>query len=136
MEIIGRNPNPDKYSISEVRVAFGDTAEEVRREGKKKERRTVISTLRLFVYLEPEGYLRERGFGNSYETKDNACTLQIEGNELEQIQEALRQELKHAYQFLYDKGLLAAYERHKEQQESPPSEADLPDKNLAHSARS
>jgi len=127
MEIIGRNPNPDKYSISEVRVAF-DTAE-LRREG-KKERRTVASTLRLFVDLEPEGYRRERGFGNSYEPKDNACTLQIEGDELEQIQEALRQELKDAYQFLYDKGLLAAYARHKEQQE-PPSEADLPDKNLS-----
>jgi hypothetical protein len=80
--------------------------------------------------------MRERGFGGSYEAKDNACTLQIEGDELEQIQEALRQELKDAYQFLYDKGLLAAYGRHKEQQESPPSEADLPDKNLAHSARS
>ena len=99
------------------------------REG-EKERRTIASTLRLFVDLEPEGYRRERGFGNSYEPKDNACTLQIEGDELEQIQEALRQELKDAYQFLYDKGLLAAYARHKEQQE-PPSEADLPDKNLS-----
>jgi hypothetical protein len=129
MEIIGRNPNPDKHSISEVRVALGDTAELERED--EKETRTVVRNLRLFVYLEPKAYLRERGFGGSYEAKDNACTLLIEGDELEQIQEALRQELKDAYQFLYDKGLLAAYARHKEQQESPPSEADLPDKKLS-----
>jgi hypothetical protein len=123
MEIIGRNPTPDLYSISDIRVRF-NTAE------REKDGRTVVSTLRLFVDLEPKGYLRERGFGSSYEAKDNACTLHIEGDELERIQKALRQEVKDAYQFLYDKGLLAAYERHKEQQESP-SEADLPDEKLS-----
>jgi hypothetical protein len=118
MEIIGRNPQPDPYSISNVRVRF-TTAEQFRsREdfNKGNRGRTVVSKLRVIVDLEPEPYLRERGFGTSFERKDNACTLQIEQDELEQIQETLRQELQNAYQFLMDQKLFGAFEQHKKEE--------------------
>jgi hypothetical protein len=110
---------PDLYSISDVRVGFDGVRVQRAGEEEKTELRP-----RLFVDLEPEVYVRERGFDSSVETMKNACTLQIEIGELERIQKALRQELQDAYQFMLEKGLLAAFERHKAQQESPPSEAD------------
>ena len=110
---------PDLYSISDVRVGFDGVRVQRAGEEEKTELRP-----RLFVDLEPEVYVRERGFDSSVETMKNACTLQIEIGELERIQKALRQELQDTYQFMLEKGLLAAFERHKAQQESPPSEAD------------
>lgn len=111
---------PDQYSISDVRVGFEPAWKSLHPEEK-------VGKFLLSVDLEPEGHFRERGFDRSYETKKNACTLRIEEDELERIQEALRQELKNAYQFLLDnKGLLEQY--NKKQQKSPPSEADLLDK--------
>jgi hypothetical protein len=61
MEIIGRNPNPDKYSISEVRVAF-DTAKQ--REG-KKEWRNVVSAATLLVPSPNRPDRRRRGIGGA-----------------------------------------------------------------------
>jgi hypothetical protein len=135
MEIIGRNPNPDKYSIGQVKVDFGATAVQLspgsKEQGRKRHERTVIESVRLFVDLEPKPYDRERGFGSSYERKRNACTLRIEIEELEQIQEALRLELQKVYQFIYDKDLFGAFKRHQEEFDSWPPETDVPDKNSA-----
>lgn len=131
MQIIGRNPTPDLYSISDVRVRY-NTAE-LRNEDKgtitsRSDKRTVVWKLLVLVDLKPEGYFRERGFGDSYEKKKNACTLKIEQNELEEIQEALRKELKDAYQFLMDKDLFAEFAQHRKQLQSDPF-GDLPDAN-------
>jgi hypothetical protein len=106
---------PDLYSISDVRVSFDGVGVQPMGEEERIELRP-----RVFVALEPEVYVQERGYGSSVETKKNACTLQIEINELERIQKAVRQELQDAYQFMRHKGLLAAFERHKAQQEAPP----------------
>jgi hypothetical protein len=101
---------PDLYSISDVRVGFDGVRVQRAGEEEKTELRP-----RLFVDLEPEVYVRERGFDSSVETMKNACTLQIEIGELERIQKALRQALQDTYQFMLEKGLLAAFERHKAQ---------------------
>jgi hypothetical protein len=57
---------PDLYSISDVRVGFDGERVQRASEEEKTELR-----LRLFVDLEPEVYVRERGFGSSVETKKN-----------------------------------------------------------------
>jgi hypothetical protein len=112
---------PDPYSISDVRVIFPGT-------GTVEGQERTVGTLHLLVDLEPKASFRERGFGPSYEAKQNACTLRIEKKELERIQETLRQELQKAYQFLMDQKLLAEFERYKEQ--GRPPAANLPDKKL------
>ena len=102
MEIHGRNPNPDKYSISAIRINLGTTDRGVQ----GKEWRKVVSKFILLVDLEPEPCSRDRGFGSSRERKKNPCTLRIEQSELEDIQRKLQQELRAAYQFLMDRNLL------------------------------
>jgi hypothetical protein len=81
MEIIGRNPTPDKYAIQKIEVVFqymGDSYI-VDPETKKQIEGTRKPSYApyLLVSLEPEGYVRDRGFGSSYETKKNPCRLVI-----------------------------------------------------------
>ena len=68
MQILRQNSQPtatpDLYSISDVRVGFDGVRVQRAGEEEKTELRP-----RLFVDLEPEVYVRERGFGSSVETK-------------------------------------------------------------------
>jgi hypothetical protein len=110
MEIIGRNPNPDRYSISDIKLHY-----DITKRSKGKEKREIVTQFLLLVELQPKPYRRERGFGSSYGPKENPCTLRIELQEIEEIQRKLRRELRAAYQFLMDRNLFDAFERHKEQ---------------------
>jgi hypothetical protein len=105
MEIIGRNPNPDQYSIDNINL----DAEETELFSAEKPHKRVGSGARLFLYvkLKPKRYLRRRfGTGYSYKAKENPCDLKIEFGELGQMVEALTGELDRCYQFLAQKGLL------------------------------
>jgi hypothetical protein len=105
MEIFGRNPTPDKYSIKTIklecdrnRARYVDDQTEI-----------VIVTPYLLVELEPQPYFRDRFNGSSYETKKNPCSLRIELNELPEIQEAVTDGLRRSLQLLSENGQLKAF---------------------------
>jgi hypothetical protein len=75
MKIIGRNPNPDRYSIKEIRIDY-----ELHRRVREKAdgTRTPLADVYLLVDLEPKPYMRQRFVdGHSYGPKKNPCTLRI-----------------------------------------------------------
>jgi hypothetical protein len=88
MEIIGRNPTPDPYSIKDIKVSCELAENRVR--------------LYLIVSLEPEFYSRNRYGNDSFEKKQNPCQLRIHLSEFHTIDDALRRELKDSYQFMAD----------------------------------
>jgi hypothetical protein len=106
MEIIGRNPTPDPYSIKDIKVAW--------------EQYEKYIGLFLVVSLEPSYYQRNR-YGNSgTEKKKNPCTLRIPLHEFHEMQDVLRRDLKDCYQFIGERDLLAEFfaQKHKPQEES------------------
>lgn len=108
MDILDRNPNPDQYSIKEIKIGFE------RHEGWDSERKRhsgeFFVELYLLVSLEPKRYMRQRFTnGRSYRAKKNPCRLVIRLSELQEMEQALRDKLENAYQFLNDRDLLSAF---------------------------
>jgi hypothetical protein len=103
MEIIGRNPTPDKYSIEDIRL----DAEVFTLDDPKTKKPSKVVNLDLCVSLKPKGYVRRRfREGLSYEAKQNPCELKIEFNELRKMVETLTDELRVCYQVLGENDLL------------------------------
>jgi hypothetical protein len=128
MEILGRNPTPDKYAIQEIEVVFQYTGHSYSVDPETKKEiegtRKPYYAPYLLVSLEPEGYLRDRGFGSSYETKKNPCRLKIPFDEFQRLQQAMshklevmKEELKDCYQFLHENDLMTTFEKRKEERE-------------------
>jgi hypothetical protein len=103
MEIIGRNPTPDKYSIKSIKISYD--AGEYEKDGTRR----LLACPYLLVELEPQFYRRDRGFGPSYETKNNPCTLRIALSEVQEMQQALTGKLEQAIQLLFDNDQLNAF---------------------------
>jgi hypothetical protein len=105
MEILGRNPTPDKYSIAEIRIE-AERHELFDAKTKKPTGETAVE-LFLLVSLKPEAYSRRRfTYGHSYRPKENPCVLRMKLSEFYEIEQALRSKLEGACQFLSDRDLL------------------------------
>jgi hypothetical protein len=103
MEIIGRNPNPDEYSIKEMRVDYRNRGRVRLKDGTEKP----IIDVSLLIDLEPEFYSRQRfADGSSYEKKKNPCTLRINLGEFREMQQLVSRRLEESYQFLFERRLL------------------------------
>jgi hypothetical protein len=113
MEIVGRNPTPDKYSIKDIRIRYQQNAVEVAPDGTQRP----LVDVCLLVELEPEPYFRQRfSMNHSYEKKKNPCTLCIPLGEFQDMQQAVSRKLEETYQFLYDHNLLTELLNPKQEQ--------------------
>lgn len=100
MEIIGRNPTPDNYSIKDISLtceSWGGNS----------------ASLYLYVSLEPAYYARNRYGNDSFEKKENPCELKIRLSEFREMEDVLRRELEDCYRFLGERGLLGELRTHK-----------------------
>jgi hypothetical protein len=100
MEIIGRNPTPDNYSIKDIKL----TSERVHENH---------FAFYLLVSLKPGYYQRNRYGNDSFEKKKNPCQLRIPLSEFHKIEDALRRELQDCYQFIGERDLLRELWTHK-----------------------
>ena len=115
MEIVGRNPNPDKYSIKDIRIGYEPKRFRFAADGTEM----TLVDLCLLVTLEPEPYRRNHfDYGSSYRAKKNPCTLRIELGELQEMQQVISRRLLETYQFLCDRDLLTELQNPKEEQAS------------------
>ena len=96
MEIIDRNPTPDRYSIKDISVQC------------RREYENHVS-LYLTVSLEPAYYQRNRFGNNTTAKKKNPCTLRIPLEEVFRMEGVLRNELRDCHEFIVEQDLLVEW---------------------------
>jgi len=90
MEILGRNPNPDGYSIKSINLGFEPVTE-------------TRGELYFYISLEPKFY---QGMDGRLLRKRNPCKLKVSLSEFQEMEETLRDELQDCYHFLAKQNLL------------------------------
>ena len=104
MEIIGRNPNTDPYSIEKISFGLEQITE-------------THSQMYFYVSLKPRMY--QGTDGRLLGPKDNACELKISLSEFQEMEQTLKDKLQDSYQFLAEQGLLQTFWKQKSEPQTP-----------------